>query len=294
MGFPTLLYGLGATKAGTTWLHRYLSAHPDCALPPNKELHYFDRIESGTLDRELKLVRDKRARLALTLPDARPGQRAQIAAGIDALDRWAAVLARGREDHAAYRAFLAHGAAGKRLVADITPAYALLSPETLARMQTVASDTRFVFFLRDPVDRLWSHIRMIAGRAGARGEALPAAALAAFDAWAAGGHPEVTVRGDYAAILARLGSTIRPGALYIDFYERLFGDAGTGRLCRFLGIAPRRGDYARRVHESTPAPLDAARAARARAILAPQYEAVAAMLGELPEEWRTDRVRGAA
>jgi hypothetical protein len=35
--------GIGAQKAGTTWLHENLSCHPDLFLPPEKELHYFDR-----------------------------------------------------------------------------------------------------------------------------------------------------------------------------------------------------------------------------------------------------------
>ena len=293
MAEPVFLFGLGATKAGTSWLHRYLAAHPDCAMPPNKELHYFDRIDSGTLDRELQLVRARRARLAQELVDARPGQRAGLIAGIDALDRWAGVLAQGGEDAGAYRAFLLHGAAGRQVVGDITPAYALLSPATLARMQGIAADTRFVYLLRDPVDRLWSHLRMIAARAGAKGDALEPAAQAAFDVWAGGGHPEVTARGDYAAILPKLGAAIRPGALFLAFYESLFGDDGVGRLCAFLGIRTRSGDYARRVHESAPARLTPDRAARARRILAPQYEAVAALLGDVPERW-TCAMRGAA
>ena len=33
--------GIGAPKAGTTWLHHNLAAHPDLYLPPEKELHYF-------------------------------------------------------------------------------------------------------------------------------------------------------------------------------------------------------------------------------------------------------------
>jgi hypothetical protein len=293
MAEPVFLFGLGATKAGTSWLHRYLAAHPECAMPPNKELHYFDRIESGTLDRELRRVREKMARLARDLVDARPGQRAALTAGIAALDRWVEVLMRGAGDSAAYRGFLMHGADGRRVVGDITPAYALLSPATLARMQDIAADTRFVYILRDPVDRLWSHLRMIAARAGARGDALEPAALAAFDAWAEGGHPEVTARGDYAAILPKLAAVIRPGALFLAFYETLFGDDGVGRLCAFLGIRARPGDYARRVHESAPARLTADRVARARALLAPQYDAVATLLGDLPERW-TVAMRGAA
>jgi hypothetical protein len=35
--------GIGAQKAGTTWLDRNLRCHPDLFLPEQKELHYFDR-----------------------------------------------------------------------------------------------------------------------------------------------------------------------------------------------------------------------------------------------------------
>ena len=34
--------GIGAQKAGTTWLHEQLRAHPAIHLPARKELHYFD------------------------------------------------------------------------------------------------------------------------------------------------------------------------------------------------------------------------------------------------------------
>ena len=34
--------GIGAQKAGTTWLHENLRCHPELYLPDAKELHYFD------------------------------------------------------------------------------------------------------------------------------------------------------------------------------------------------------------------------------------------------------------
>lgn len=34
---------IGAQKAGTTWLHAMLGTHPDIFLPPEKELHYWNR-----------------------------------------------------------------------------------------------------------------------------------------------------------------------------------------------------------------------------------------------------------
>ena len=39
--FPDFI-GIGAQKAGTTWLHRNLQAHPQIYMP-RKEVHYFDR-----------------------------------------------------------------------------------------------------------------------------------------------------------------------------------------------------------------------------------------------------------
>ncbi len=40
--FPDFI-GIGAQKAGTTWLDRNLRVHPQVWMPEKKELHYFDR-----------------------------------------------------------------------------------------------------------------------------------------------------------------------------------------------------------------------------------------------------------
>lgn len=46
---PTFL-GIGAPRAGTTWIHQLLARHPDVVVPAHrKELHYFDlHFERGT------------------------------------------------------------------------------------------------------------------------------------------------------------------------------------------------------------------------------------------------------
>jgi hypothetical protein len=43
-------YGIGAQKAGTTWLYAMLSGHPEIHLPARKEVHYWDRPEREPLD----------------------------------------------------------------------------------------------------------------------------------------------------------------------------------------------------------------------------------------------------
>ena len=40
--YPTFL-GIGAHKAGTSWLYKQLCKHHEIWMPPVKELHFFDR-----------------------------------------------------------------------------------------------------------------------------------------------------------------------------------------------------------------------------------------------------------
>lgn len=45
--------GIGAQKAGTTWLHTQLKQHPDVWMPLAKELHFFDSIHMGYSNRRV-------------------------------------------------------------------------------------------------------------------------------------------------------------------------------------------------------------------------------------------------
>ena len=45
----TFLLGVGAQKAGTTWVYRYLRSHPACAMGPIKEYAVFDTHERPEL-----------------------------------------------------------------------------------------------------------------------------------------------------------------------------------------------------------------------------------------------------
>jgi hypothetical protein len=43
MPLPNFLF-VGADKAGSTWLFRVLQRHPDCFVPPAKDIYFFDRF----------------------------------------------------------------------------------------------------------------------------------------------------------------------------------------------------------------------------------------------------------
>lgn len=289
---PTFLFGVGATKAGTSWLWRYLADHPECHFRAIKELHYFDTVAQNRFDGALRRARadlvEQTRRVADGAAAANPAQAGRKHQKLRDLQEWVAVLARRAPDIAAYRAYLTGGRGARRVVGDVTPAYALLPVEQLRDMADVARDVRFVYLMRDPVARLWSHVRMLARRlAGVDDYAGAALALirriCAGDA--SGDAGGIVARGDYAGALARLDAAVDPARLLVMFQEDLMTLPGVARLCGFLGIATKAARFDMLVHAGVPLALPVAERDAARAFLRPQYDAVARRFGDLPEAW---------
>jgi len=283
-GDPTLLFGIGATKAGTSWLHDYLAGHPECRLSLLKELHYFDSIDAGRREKraiEVDAMIESFAGRA-GRGDNRDYRRAMLAD----LRAWAPVARAG--DEAAYLDFLRAGAGDTaRVVGDVTPSYGMLSAERLARMAQMAPAVRFVYLLRDPVDRLWSHVRMIARRrnADASPQELAAAAGRILRRALRGKEDHIIARGDYAGALARLWQATEPRQRLVLFFEELFRQPTIDRLCAFLGLTAHPADFDRQVHAGVAAGLNGNLRAEATAFLTPQYDAVNTYMGRVPGAW---------
>ncbi len=281
-----VMFCVGATKAGTSWLHRALSDHPQCHFRALKELHYFDALDRGEVDRQIAEVTVRRDGYVADLDGAGRLRLATRLRQIADCDAWLRVLC-GPEDDRAYLSYLRDGAEG-RLVGDITPAYSLLSEERLASMARIAPDVRFVYLMRDPVARLWSHVRMIAHRRhradGGEGD-IAARAKNVLARVLAGKETEIEVRSDYRGALTRLGRAIDPRRLMVTLYEDLFTSAGWARICAFLGLSPSAPDFGRRVHAGREASLGARDARAARDWLAGQYDFVADWMGARPAGW---------
>jgi hypothetical protein len=283
---PTILFCVGATKAGTSWLYDFLAGHPGAHLRAIKELHYFDTLESGGFRRQI-VVQDRfaariRGRISAVEGEAlaRATQKLQ-----DVLD-WQAVLALESEDTARYLAYLTGGQISQSLVADITPAYALLPHDRLHAMARLSPDVRFVYLMRDPVARLWSHVRMIVRRAGEVSERLAAACAAILDKALAGQEAGITERGDYAAALTRLNAAVAPEKLLVMCMETMLTPAGLARLCQFLGLEAREADFDAPTHVSPALAMTLDQKHRAAAYLRPQYDFVARHYPDLPANWR--------
>ncbi|MBW7922780.1 MAG: sulfotransferase [Rubellimicrobium sp.] len=292
MSEPVLLYGVGATKAGTSWFYRMLKDHPECAVPEVKEAHYWDTFDPAARAQQVDSFRRQitALRAAAARERVAPG-RAWRAANLeryaDDLAALVAILEGERTGDRLYRDWLMSGAAGKRLVADITPAYGLLPPETLRRMDGVGPRALFVYLVRDPVARLWSHVRMLAQRQLAAGGDLARQAGRIMRRILDRGEPQhVLVRGDYPAAHARLSGAVAADRLRVEYCERLYTEAGQRDMAQFLGIGYHPADATRRVHEGPGITLPADLAARAARMLAGHYAWAARTLGPLPQAWQ--------
>lgn len=290
MAQSTLMFCVGATKSGTSWLHEALANHPECHFRSVKELHYFDALERGRLASQATELAAWRDRLAARHKAASGAKRADLARRVQDRDDWLAVLRKGTEDRAAYLAYLGQGQGRAKVVGDVTPAYGLLPVERLRTMAGLTGDVRFVYLMRDPVARLWSHVRMMAARRGDDGTADPERARNIVKRTLTGKESEIESRGDYAAVVSRLDVAVARDKLLVLFYEDLFGGDGMARLCAFLGIAPIGGEQTRRVHEGAVLDMDQPLRDKAREWLAPQYDFVARRMGRLPEAWQANRL----
>lgn len=287
---PTLLFGVGATKSGTSWLHEALACHPQAHFRSIKELHYFDALHDDRIERLIATVHNERDALNARLDIAPRHKRAELRQRIVDRDDWLAVLGQGGES-APYLAYLQAGRGAARLIGDVTPAYALLPVERLRAMAGLMADVRFIYIMRDPVARLWSHVRMMAARRGDTGRVDPRRARNILNRTLNGDEHEIEIRGDYAGALTRLGEAVAPERLLVLYYEDLFGADGMARVCDFLGVTPQDVDTTRRVHAGDALDMPAGLRDKAATWLAPQYEFVAHRMGRLPGEWQGNMMR---
>ncbi len=285
---PTLMFCVGATKAGTSWLYEFLHGHPSVHLRGVKELHYFDVQERQSQSHHIGEIQKRIGSFSNRLAGKTDARRAQLQGQIvdsyDLID----LFERDGEDTAAYLGYLNHGRNQQGVIGDITPAYGLLSVERLAKMAKLAVKTRFIYILRDPVDRLWSHIRMIAGRKSVGSKNVQGKADEIFAGMGQQNHRDIWDRSDYRGALTRLNAALDPSQLLVLFYEELFSYSAIERICEFLGIPLMRAKLGVPVHVGPDATMTDNQRRQAQLWLAPQYEYVNNRLGNVPAEWQAN------
>ena len=227
--FPTFL-GIGAPRAGTTWLHANLKKHPEIWLTPVKEIHYFDSIQRGSprgpfYRRHLQ----KRARRYATLATYRERWREGTLFSELAWDIHYFVPPRTPRW---YRRIFRPGP--DQIAGEITPAYSILKPELVEQVHEVNPDLRIIYLLRDPVERSWSSA--ISGLARRRGRPMEKVSdkrlLRHFERQA---H---VLRTDYLRTYGNWERVFGHDQIFVGFLDEIQQDPRDLllRLYRFLGV----------------------------------------------------------
>ena len=149
---------IGAQKAGTTWLYKQLKSHPDIWMPPQKELHYFDRSDRYSSPSALKVsslkdrlkdqlwVESAKERIAKIMSSQRP----------NSVRWWSDYLFADYSDDWYLSLF---ERPNKQITGELTPAYSMLAKEDVAKMAQLLPNTKIIFLIRNPVLRAWSMLR---------------------------------------------------------------------------------------------------------------------------------------
>jgi hypothetical protein len=264
-GAGTFLLGVGCQKGGTAWMHRYLESSPQCDPGFRKEYHVWDAVDLASGGPARQRIENQ------------GGQRARFLVDHEHyFDYFAGLLERP----------------GVRLTADITPAYAGLSVDRLstvrAGFESRGVRSVAVYLMRDPVERVWSAVRMDVRR---RGVETPGAAERRLQAVT--DDDQYARRTRYDHTIARVEESFGRDVFY-GFYERLFDESTLRDLCGFLGIEFHVPDLGRQVNVSPKRDgelsEETSRALAQR--FAPVYEAVTARFPEvdLPALWPSMRL----
>ena len=229
---PVFLLGLGAQKAGTTWLHAYVSRSAGTSFGKIKEYHIWDGLtisEYSEYD-----LRKKKIDLRTHLQDLRRRLKGK--------QRLPLLLCRSMQRNATR--YFDHFAQelmkeGIYLTGDITPSYSALSRETLTCIRDGFNkrgiDTKCVFLMRDPVERCLSAIRMYRrNQTSKQGVDISLSDREALLEYVTSRHAQL--RTDYPYTLENMKSVFSEEDIYGGFYETMFSSAEVERLSSFLNL----------------------------------------------------------
>lgn len=154
--------GIGGARCGSGWLFENLKKHPDVWLPDIKELHYFDRSPNYPSPNRLA---EENVWIRLFGKDHfhsnfRPFFIKNIIKSILFPHKqslaWTCKYFLGKPNNSWYHALLNKN---NKITGEISPAYAILNEEDIAKLKRAFPDVKIIYIIRNPVYMAWSAIR---------------------------------------------------------------------------------------------------------------------------------------
>ena len=249
MSHKVFILGLGAQKAGTTWLHHELTQSPETNMGELKEYKALRNPEKN-ISKQIKRWRKDKKTLVQTLGI---NQNPSIAEFSELSKEQKQILMMVKNKYYfQYFKSLVTGSDNIKATGDISPHYCVLNKNKLRHtkreLEKIGFQVKVVYLMRDPVERIWSQLRMIRRKQTNRlvcsyaTEAESLEALFAMERFARNTHYEITIN--------NIEKSFDPKDIFYDFYENLFQESTLSRLSQFLGIAFSEPDFQAKINAS--------------------------------------------
>lgn len=235
MNSKIFILGLGAQKSGTTWLHQQLTHSPDTNMGELKEYKAL-RNQETTIIKQIKSWRKDNKKLFKALgKNTNPSfsEFLQLTSSQKQI-----LMTIKNKYYFQYFQSIAEESDTIKATGDISPHYSVLNQRTLRRakkkLEKYGFDVKLIYLMRDPVERVWSQLRMIRRKQTNRlicnhaTEAESLEAYFAIDRFARNTRYEKTV--------TVIEKVFDPADIFYDFYENLFNESTLSRLSQFLQI----------------------------------------------------------
>jgi hypothetical protein len=203
--------GIGAHKAGSSWLYYQLKRHPRIWMSPEKELNFFNRSQNSFFNR------------------SQNPQKSQGLATVSVPDDGESTL----EEQEYCNVFLPGMSA--KIRGEITPTYSVLPSEDVARIKRLNPEMKLIFSIRNPIDRAWSAIRYNVHRGK-----MDVNLDSSDEIIAALNKRGVVLRGDYERTLQTYLEHFDSQQILVCFYDAI-QDNPEGlmtRITSWLGVEP--------------------------------------------------------
>ena len=141
MNQPRLII-IGAQKAGTSWLASQLFQHPRLHNPGMKEIHFFNKLKHGKVKASQKYKKRIKRKCKFF-------SKTELASLVNKkhsdLEDYFYLFSKAKRDQICWEA---------------TPNYSTMNREKLTKMKDALPNAKYIFIVRDPIERAKSSLRM--------------------------------------------------------------------------------------------------------------------------------------